>query len=161
MYNARPQNMPTFWHDLLCLVVARDRRISPVFLGIILLEVGKLCSYLWIPSQTLGQTFDCPVTVSEATMKNMVKITWLKRELWYYRLWIYRGCIWYDSAQHNNYNDKTSVKLDGRAMGCLSRVIRWKMTAMYRKHTVLTEDQKAQHNCVYIWWDTQYMYQFS
>ena len=68
----------------------------------------------------------------------------------YYRLSIYRGYIWYDSA-HNTTITTMTLRSDlhsrttsilrphGRAMGCRSWV-RWrKMTAIYREHIILSQ----------------------
>ena len=75
----------------------------------------------------------------------------------YNRLSIYRGYIWYDSAystsitmvtlRSNLYSRTTphTSPLTGRGMGCLSWVIRRKITAIYRERTVHRLPQEWKH----------------
>ena len=69
----------------------------------------------------------------------------------YYRLSIYRGYIWYDSAHsttittmklRSDLHSRTTpiLRPHGRAIGCHSWVIWWrKMTAIYREHSILSQ----------------------
>ena len=97
----------------------------------------------WVYSCTPGGTVSSSVEQFESTRDNGADNND------YYRLSIYRGHAWYDIA-HTKAITMIILRSDlhsltnpiprsyGRAMGCLSLVIRGQMTEIYREHTVLT-----------------------